>query len=331
MNNIVFANPAFFYLFIVVAILIGWYVWRGRKTTAAVSVSGFQGFSDKISGWRVYLRHSIFVLRILALSLLIVALARPQSTNRWEKVTTEGIDIVMAMDISGSMQAMDFKPNRLEAAKTVGAEFVNSRPDDRFGLVVFAGESFTQCPLTTDKAVISNFMNDLDFGMVEDGTAIGMGLGTAVNRLKESKAESKVIILLTDGVNNRGDIGPVTAAELAATYGIRVYTIGVGSIGTAKFPVQDMFGRTMYRDIPVEIDEDVLKKIAGLTGGEYFRATDNDKLRSIYQEIDEMEKTQLDVKQFSKRKDEYFPLLLIAVLLLGIEQLLKYTVFRTIP
>ncbi len=331
MDNIVFANPEFFYLFIIIALMIAWYVIRGRKSTASLSVSGFEGFSDRSAGIRAALRHLLFAFRILALGLVIVALARPQSTNRWERVSTEGIDIVMAMDISGSMRAMDFKPNRLEAAKNVGIEFVTSRPDDRFGLVVFAGESFTQCPLTTDQAVVTNFMNELEFGMVEDGTAIGMGLATAVNRIKDSNTESKVIILLTDGVNNQGEIGPVTAAELAATFGIRVYTIGVGSRGNAPFPVQDMFGRNIVRNMQVEIDEEVLQKIAVLTGGKYFRATDNSKLREIYSEIDTMEKTKLDVKQFSKRKDEYFPLLLAALILLGAEILLRYTLFRTIP
>ena len=331
MANIVFANPGFFYLFIILLLMIAWYVLKGRRASASLSVSGMESFARNAGGSRVYLRHLQFVFRILALSLIILALARPQSTNRWEKVTTEGIDIVMAMDISGSMRAMDFKPNRLEAAKEVGMEFVSSRPDDRFGLVVFSGESFTQCPLTTDQAVVTNFMNELDFGMVEDGTAIGMGLATAVNRLKDSKTESKVIILLTDGVNNQGDIGPVTAAELALSYGIRVYTIGVGSKGQAPFPMQDMFGRTVVQKIPVEIDEEVLEKIALLTNGKYFRATDNTKLREIYQEIDTLEKTQLDVKQFSKRKDEYFPLLVLALVLLGLEIVSRYTLFRMIP
>jgi len=331
MSRIIFANPVFFYLFIIIALMIIWYIWRGRKSTAALSVSGFEGFTEGDISPRVWLRHILFVFRIAALSLFIVALARPQSTNKWEKVTSEGIDIVMAMDISGSMRAMDFKPNRLEAAKEVGSEFVNSRPDDRFGLVVFAGESFTQCPLTTDRAVVTNFMNELNFGMVEDGTAIGMGLATAVNRIKDSKADSKVIILLTDGVNNQGEIGPVTAAELASTYGIRVYTIGIGSMGMAPFPVKDMFGRTVLQNMEVEIDENVLKKISVLTEGKYFRATDKEKLKSIYEEIDEMEKTQLDVKQFSKKKDEYFNWLLAGLILIGIEMLSRYTIFRTIP
>jgi Ca-activated chloride channel family protein len=268
---------------------------------------------------------------MVVVSLIIVVLARPQSSNQWEQVTTEGIDIVLCMDVSGSMRAMDFKPNRLEASKNVGIEFVNARQDDRFGLVVFAGESFTQCPLTTDRAVVVNFLKEVDFGVIEDGTAIGMGLATAVNRIKESKAKSKVIILLTDGVNNRGDVGPVTAAEIAAGKEIRVYTIGVGSKGNAPIQVQDMFGRTVIRDMPVEIDEDVLKRIAETTGGTYFRATDNNKLREIYQEIDQLEKTRLDVKQFSKKKEEYFPFLLAAMLILLLEILLRYTLFRTIP
>ncbi len=331
MDNIIFANPEFFYLFIVIGLMIAWYLLRGHKSTGTLSVSGFEGFSGRSAGWRSHFRHVLFAFRMIALSLLILVLARPQSTNRWERVSTEGIDIVMAVDISGSMRAMDFKPNRLEAAKAVGMEFVNSRPDDRFGLVVFAGESFTQCPLTTDQVVVTNFMNELDFGMVEDGTAIGMGLATAVNRLKESKTESKVIILLTDGVNNSGEIGPVTASELAATYGIRVYTIGVGSRGSAPVPVQDVFGRSIVQNMPVEIDEEVLQKIAVMTGGEYFRATDNSKLREIYRQIDTLEKTQLDVKQFSKRKDEYFPIILAVLLLVGLEVILRYTIFRTIP
>jgi Ca-activated chloride channel family protein len=331
MDNIIFANPEFLYLFIIIGLVILWYIILGRKKSAAISVSGVESLPAKAGGIRVYLRHLQFVFRMLAFILLVLALARPQSTNRWESVTTEGIDIVMAMDISGSMRAMDFKPNRLEAAKEVGMEFVNSRPDDRFGLVVFSGESFTQCPLTTDQAVVTNFMNELDFGMVEDGTAIGMGLATAVNRLKESKTESKVIILLTDGVNNQGEIGPVTAAELAQSFGIRVYTIGVGSQGDAPFPMQDVFGRTVVQKIPVEIDEEVLQSIAVMTNGKYFRATDKAKLTEIYKEIDALEKTQIDVEQFSKRKDEYFILVLMALGLLGVELISRYTIFRMLP
>lgn len=296
-----------------------------------MKLSGFENLDERIGSSKVWLRHLLALFRMVVISLIIIVLARPQSSNQWEQVTTEGIDIVLCMDVSGSMRAMDFKPNRLEASKNVGIEFVNARQDDRFGLVVFAGESFTQCPMTTDRAVVVNFLKEISFGVIEDGTAIGMGLATAVNRIKESKADSKVIILLTDGVNNRGDVGPVTAAEIASGLGIRVYTIGVGSKGTAPIPVQDMFGRTITRDMPVEIDEEVLEKIAETTGGTYFRATDNNKLREIYQEIDQMEKTRLDIKHFSKNKEEYFPFLLAAMIILLVEVLLRYTIFRTIP
>jgi len=331
MNNIEFAYPAFFYGLIVLPLMVVWYLLRGRRGTAAMRLSGFENLDERVGSSRIWLRHVLFLLRLAVVALLVVVLARPQSSNRWEQVTTEGIDVVMCMDVSGSMRAMDFKPNRLEASKNVGIEFVNARQDDRFGLVVFAGESFTQCPMTTDRAVVVNFLKEIDFGVIEDGTAIGMGLATAVNRIKDSKAISKVIILLTDGVNNRGDVGPVTAAEIAASFGIRVYTIGVGSQGNAPIPVQDMFGRTVTRNMPVEIDEEVLRQIAEKTDGAYFRATNNNKLREIYQEIDQLEKTRLDVKHFSKKKEEYFPFLLAAMLLLLVEILLRYTVFRIIP
>jgi len=331
MADLEFANGAFLYLLFLLPLVVFWYIWRGRKATSSMTLSGFENLDERTGRARIWLRHMLFTLRLVALTLMIIVLARPQSSNSWEQVTTEGIDIVMCMDVSGSMRAMDFRPNRLEASKNVGIEFVNARENDRFGLVVFAGESFTQCPMTTDRAVVINFLKDVDFGVIEDGTAIGMGLATAVNRVKDSKAKSRVIILLTDGVNNRGDVGPLTAAEIAAGMGIRVYTVGIGSHGTAPVPVQDAFGRTHTRSMPVEIDEDVLKKIATTTGGSYFRATDNHKLREIYQEIDQMEKTRMDVKQFSKRKEEYFPFLLAALLLLLSEVLLRYTLFRTIP
>jgi Ca-activated chloride channel homolog len=331
MFNFEFAYPAFFYALALIPLMTAWYIWRGRKSSAPLKLSGFENLDEHIGSSRIWMRHLLALFRIIVVALIIIVLARPQSSNQWEEVTTEGIDIVMCMDVSGSMRAMDFKPNRLEASKNVGIEFVNARQDDRFGLVVFAGESFTQCPMTTDRAVVVNFLKDIHFGVIEDGTAIGMGLATAVNRIKDSKAKSRVIILLTDGVNNRGDIGPVTAAEIAADFGIRVYTIGVGSMGTAPIPVQDMFGRTVTRDMPVEIDEDVLNKIAETTGGSYFRATDNNKLREIYKEIDQMEKTRLDVKHFNKKKEEYFPFLLAAMIILLVEALLRYTIFRTIP
>ena len=331
MGKFVFAYPAFFYGLILIPLMAAWYLWKGRKGTAPLTISGFENLDERMGSSRIWMRHLLAFMRLAVVALLIVVLARPQSSNQWEQVTSEGIDIVLCMDVSGSMQAMDFRPNRLEASKDVGIEFVNARANDRFGLVVFAGESFTQCPMTTDRAVVVNFLKDVDFGIIEDGTAIGMGLATAINRVKESKAKSKVIILLTDGVNNRGDVGPVTAAEIAAGLGIRVYTIGVGSKGTAPIQVQDVFGRTVVRNMPVEIDEDVLKEIARTTGGTYFRATDNNKLREIYQEIDHMEKTRLDVKQYSRKKEEYFPFLLAAMLILLFEALLRHTIFKTIP
>jgi len=330
MSSMEFAYPAFFYALVLVPLMLAWYLWKGRRSHAPLRLPGFENLDEKGGSVRLWLRHSLLVLRLLALSLLIIVLARPQSSNQWEQVSTEGIDIILCMDVSGSMRAMDFRPNRLEASKNVGIEFVNARQEDRFGLVVFAGESFTQCPLTTDRAVVVNFLKDIDFGLIEDGTAIGMGLATAVNRIKDSKASSKVIILLTDGVNNRGDVGPLTAAEIAAGFDIRVYTIGVGSQGMAPIPVQDMFGRTITQNMEVEIDEAVLKEIAQTTGGNYFRATNTNKLREIYQEIDQMEKTRLDVKQFSRKKEEYFPFLLAAMLLILLESVLRYTVFRTI-
>jgi Ca-activated chloride channel homolog len=331
MSNITFAYPGFLYALALVPFMLAWYLWRGKNSNAPMKLSGFENLDENTGSSRVWLRHLLTVFRLGVIILLIIVLARPQSSNQWEQITTEGIDIVLCMDVSGSMRAMDFKPNRLEASKSVGIEFVNARQDDRFGLVVFAGESYTQCPMTTDRAVVVNFLKEINFGVIEDGTAIGMGLATAVNRIKDSKAKSRVIILLTDGVNNRGDVGPVTAAEIASSFGIRVYTIGVGSKGNAPIPVQDMFGRTVTRNMPVEIDEAVLKQIAETTGGTYFRATDNNKLREIYQEIDQMEKTRLDVKHFSKKKEEYFPYLLAAMIILLAEVLLRYTIFKTIP
>jgi Ca-activated chloride channel family protein len=331
MSKLEFASPAFFWALALLPVMIAWYIFRGRKSTSSMTLSGFENLDERIGSSRIWLRHLLFLFRLAVVSLIIMALARPQSSNDWEQVTTEGIDIVMCMDVSGSMRAMDFRPNRLEASKDVGIEFVNARENDRFGLVVFAGESFTQCPMTTDRGVVVNFLNDIDFGVIEDGTAIGMGLATAVNRIKDSRAKSKVVILLTDGVNNQGDVGPVTAAEIAASFGIRVYTIGVGTHGNAPVPVQDAFGRTVTRSMPVEIDEDVLRKIATTTDGAYFRATDNHKLREIYQQIDQLEKTRMDVKQFSNKKEEYFPFLLAAMLILLLEILLRYTIFRTIP
>jgi len=266
----------------------------------------------------------------MSIILLTIALARPQASNSWRTESTEGIDIMVALDISGTMMAEDLKPNRLEAAKTTASEFILSRPNDNIGLVVFSGESFTQCPLTTDHAVLVNLFNSIKYGIIEDGTAIGLGMANAINRLKESKAKSKVIILLTDGSNNRGDIAPITAAEIAKSFGIRVYAIGVGSYGIVNIPVQTPMG-LQYQQMESEFDEKSLKDIAAMTGGKYFRATDNAKLRNIYQEIDQMEKTKINVREFNKKNEEFYLFSLAALILLIIEVLLRNTVFRKIP
>jgi Ca-activated chloride channel family protein len=330
MNGISFKNPEFFYLFLLMIPMVGWYIWRHKKIGASLQFSSIMGFAIIPKSWKYYFRHSVFALQMLSLSFLILALARPQSSNSWQNVTTEGIDIVIALDISSSMLAMDFQPNRIEAAKDVAIQFVSGRPNDKIGLVIFSGESFTQCPLTTDHATVINLFNNIESGMIEDGTAIGNGLATAVSRLKESNAVSKVIILLTDGENNRGEIAPVTAAELAKTYGIRVYTIGVGTIGTAPYPVQTPFG-VQVRDMDVKIDEGTLQKIASTTDGKYFRATNNNKLADIYKEIDKLEKSKFDVTQYSKKEEEYLKFAIAGALLLILGLFLKTTIFRNIP
>jgi Ca-activated chloride channel family protein len=286
--------------------------------------------APKATTWKVYMRHLPFVLRMIAVALIIVILVRPQSTNSWENRSTEGIDVMLAIDISGSMLAEDLKPNRLEAAKNVAASFINGRPNDNIGLVVFSGESFTQCPLTTDHAILLNLFKDIHSGMIEDGTAIGLGLANAVSRIKDSQAKSRVIILLTDGSNNRGEIAPVTAAEIARTFGVRVYTIGVGTRGEAPYPFHTPFG-VKYQNMPVDIDEPTLQQIASITGGQYFRATDNASLKSIYGEIDQMEKTKISVQQYSKKQEEYKPLALLVFAILLLEILLRNTLLRNMP
>ena len=327
----VFANPTYLYLLLLLIPMIGWYIWKLCKSQASLQVSSSEAFdAPGATSWKVYLRHVPFILRMAAVAVLIIILARPQSTNSWQNTSTEGIDIVLAMDISSSMLAQDLKPNRLEASKDVAASFINGRPNDNIGLVVFAAESFTQCPLTTDHTVLLNLFKDIQPGIIQDGTAIGLGLANAVSRIKDSQAKSKVIILLTDGVNNAGEIAPVTAAEIAKTFGIRVYSIGVGTQGMAPYPFPTAFG-VQYQDIPVEIDEATLKQVAATTGGQYFRATDNASLKEIYSEIDKMEKTKISVQQYSKKQEEYknWALLLFALLL--VEILLRNTLLRNIP
>jgi Ca-activated chloride channel family protein len=303
MNDIIFANPSLLYLLLILAPLIGWYIWRERDSFASIQVSSTRALEDQGIAFRHILRHVIFAFRVLVMALVIVVMARPQSVNRWQDVSTEGIDVMLALDISSSMLAQDLRPNRLEASKDVAIEFISGRETDRMGLIVYSGESFTQCPLTTDHAVLINLFKDIQSGMIEDGTAIGMGLANAVSRLKDSKAKSKVIILLTDGVNNRGAIAPLTAADIAKTFGIRVYTIGVGTHGMAPAPVQTPFG-TRIQQVKVEIDEEILKEISKKTDGRYFRATDNEKLREIYAEIDALEKSKIDVREYSKKEEE---------------------------
>jgi len=327
MTNITFANPSYLWFLLIIPLLVLFYILRQRKTTPSLTYSNVQQLRDMQGSARLFLRHILFAFRMIVISLLVIIMARPQSTDYWEDVSTEGIDIILAMDISSSMLARDFKPDRLEAAKNVATEFISGRPYDRMGLVIFSGESFTQCPLTTDHAVMINLMREMQSGMIEDGTAIGLGLATAVNRIKDSEAKSKVIILLTDGVNNRGEIAPVTAAEIARTLGVRVYTIGVGSRGIAPYPVQTVAG-IRYRNMQVEIDEEVLKEIADMTGGKYFRATDNQSLNEIYREIDTLEKSKINVQEFSRKKEEYIPIAIILTALLILEIFLRYTVLR---
>ena len=330
MSNITFANPNLLYLLLLIVPIIVWYILNHKKTHASIQVSTIKGIGKNHITYKHILRHVVFGFRVLVVALLIIAIGRPQSTLNWKNEESEGIDIVLALDISSSMLARDFKPDRIEAAKDLAIQFIAGRKHDRIGLVVYSGESFTQCPLTTDYSVIINLFKDIKVGIIEDGTAIGMGLATAVNRLKDSDAISKVIILLSDGVNNQGAISPATAADLAQTFGIRVYTIGVGSMGNAPYPFQTPFG-TQIKNIPVEIDEDILKDIAFKTGGEYFRATDNEKLKQIYEQIDQLEKSKIEVKEFSQKDEEFLGFVILAALLLLTDMILRNTLLRQIP
>ena len=328
--NYTFSNPEYFWALLIIPALTAWYIWRQHRYWAPLTVSSVQPFAALPKTYKIYLRHLPFALRMASLAFIIAVIARPQSTDSWENSTTFGIDIILSIDVSSSMLAEDLKPNRLEASKNVAISFVNSRPYDRIGLVIFSGESFTQCPLTTDRAVLLNLFKGVQCGIINDGTAIGMGLANAVARLRETDSKSKVVILLTDGVNNQGDIDPLTAAEIAQAYGVRVYTIGVGTQGVAPYPVQTPFGTT-YQDMEVDIDEDVLKEIARLTGGKYFRATDNTSLSNVYTSIDALEKSRVEVNQFSKKNEEYLKFGIIAIVFLLAEFLLRRTILRNIP
>ena len=329
LKNITFANPQFFWLLLVLPLMVVWYGYWNKKSKPNVTLSSTIAFK-KISSWKDYLYHFLFALRLLAVALIIIALARPQthSENAQTKIT-DGIDIVMAIDVSSSMLSQDLKPNRFEALKKVASQFVKDRPNDRIGLVVYAGESYTKTPVTTDKRIILSSLAELTYGQVEDGTAIGMGLATAVNRLKESKAKSRVIILLTDGVNNTGVIDPLIAAELAAEYGIKVYTVGIGTNGMALSPCAlNPDGSIMYRMLQVEIDESLMKKIAQITHGRYFRATNNQKLQQIYDEINKLETSKIEEFKYTEVDEKFRLLVIIATALLFLEFLLKHTVFR---
>lgn len=323
MSNIVFENGWFLWFELLIPLLLAYYIWRRDRTHASVQLSTAGFFDHRQKTFRHYLRHILFALRLIVLALVIIVIARPQNVDKWQSSTTEGIDIVLAIDVSGSMLARDFNPDRLEASKNVATEFISGRPNDRIGLTVFSGESFTQCPLTSDHAVLINLLREIKSGIIEDGTAIGVGLSTAINRIKDSDAISKVIILLTDGVNNRGAIDPLTAAEIAKTFGIRVYTIGVGSMGYADYPVQTPFG-IQYQKMQVEIDEALLQKIAGMTGGVYFRATDNTSLQQVYNEIDKLEKSKIETREHSKREEMFMPWAMAAAIILTVELLLRY-------
>jgi Ca-activated chloride channel family protein len=329
-SHLYFVQPYFLLLLLAVPVWIVWHKLKKPNLHAHIQVSTLQPFANITPGYRQRFFSYFWILRMLAFVLLVIALARPQSSLSRQDISVEGIDIMLATDISGSMLAEDFKPNRLEAAQKVAIDFIKGRPNDRIGLVVFSGESFTQCPLTTDHSILINLFKDIKSGMIDDGTALGDGLATAVDRLRNSKAISKVIILLTDGVNNMGSLDPISAAEIAKLYGIRIYTIGVGTYGTAPYPVQTPFG-IQYQEMEVQIDEPLLKQVAQMTNGGYFRAINEHKLVKIYQKIDKLEKSKIDVTEFRKKKEEFLPFALIALILLVIEMGLRYTVFRVLP
>ncbi len=331
----IFANIEYLFLLLLLIPYIVWYFVKRKRTEPTMQVSTTRMYMKAPKSWRCYLLHVPFVLRIITFVMIVLVLARPQTTDNWQNSEIEGIDIMMAVDVSTSMLAEDLKPNRLEAAKQVASEFINGRPNDNIGLTIFAGEAFTQCPLTVDHGVLLNLFQSIkgdiaQRGLIEDGTAIGMGLANAISRLKDSKAKSKVVILLTDGSNNRGDISPLTAAEIAKQFGIRVYTIGVGTNGTAPYPMPTYAG-VQYVNVPVEIDEQTLTQIAGATEGDYFRATSNSKLKSVYKEIDKLEKTKLNVKEFSKREEAFAPFAIVALACILLELLLRSTILKKIP
>jgi len=334
LNSIKFAHPGMFWLLAIIPLLVTFYIFRNNQSVADVTMPlpWKKDFMPPTNTYKNYLRHVMFGFRMLVVALLITIIARPQSSSSWKNITSEGIDIIIALDISSSMLSQDFTPNRVEAAKKVAFNFIDGRPADKIGLVIFSAQAFTQCPLTTDHAVIKNLFSQVHTGMVEDGTAIGDGLATAVNRIKDDKTKSKVIILLTDGVNNTGSIAPQTAAEIAKLYNIRVYTIGVGTKGKALSPVARRPDGTYEMDwADVEIDEALLQNIASGTGGKYFRATDNESLSKIYKEIDKMEKSKIEERDFTDRSEEFLPFAIAAAIILALELLVKNSILKTVP
>lgn len=332
MNHITFAHPWILLFLGLIPLLTVWYVWRYRKQKPALQFSNISLFKGVRKTVRQRMYPTLFVLRMVAVGAVVVALARPQSMLSRQEMKVEGIDIVLAMDVSGSMLAEDFKPNRLEAAKRVASNFIEGRKSDRIGLVVFSGEAFTQVPLTIDHHILIKQLSSLKSGMIKDGTALGDGLATAINRIKESDAKSKVIILLTDGINNQGAVDPMSAAEIAALYNIRLYTIGVGTQGLAPYPFRDPFGHVRYQNVEVELDEQLLTHMAQSThDGHYFRATNKKSLQQIFDQIDQMEKSKIDVTQYAQSKDEYQGWLLLAAIALALEILLGLLFFKTTP
>ena len=327
------AHPGYLWLFLLFIPLIAWYVWSQRKANPSMRMSSISAFKGLSTSWKVYVKHFSFVLKLAALSCLIIILCRPQTYDKWSMSDTEGTDIVMAIDISASMLSRDLQPDRLEAAKKVASDFVAKRESDNIGLVIFAGEGFTLLPMTTHQATLLNTIHEISINMLDaDGTAIGDGIATAINRIKDGKAKSKSIILLTDGTNNSGVVAPLTAAEIAQKEGIRIYTIGLGTRGTAETPYAQGFGgELLYKPMPVTIDEESLKKVAQMTGGKYFRATDNDVLTSLFNEIDKLEKTKIDVKNFTNTQDNYMPWAWALLLLVLLNLTISYTVLRRIP
>ncbi|MBR6286655.1 MAG: VWA domain-containing protein [Bacteroidaceae bacterium] len=330
-----FANIGYLFLLLLLIPYVLWYLFRNHKSEPTLRVSDTHAYIKVGKSFRTYLVHVPFFLRMLTFVMVVIILARPQTQNHWSNSQVEGIDIMLAVDVSTSMLSEDLRPNRLQAAKQVASEFISGRPNDNIGLTIFAGQAFTQCPMTTDHAVLMNLFQSIrpdiaQRGVIEDGTAIGDGIANAVSRLKNSKAKSKVIILITDGSNNRGDISPLTAADIAKSFGIRVYTIGVGTNGTAPYPMPTMNG-TQYVNVPVEIDETTLRQIAVQTDGVYQRATSNSRLKEVYQEIDKLEKTKMRVKEYSKRYEAYQLFAIIAIVSLLLELLLRHTVLKRIP